>query len=114
MKKIAVKQGQLNQPQSTLLASYFTEHQCFHSGYLRWLLKNGAKITKIDRIVEFPRPLKPFAVVGDLVTEARKRGDSDKSLEAFGLAMKFIGVFILHYIISLTINLEFNVWKNYH
>ncbi len=82
--------NKINKKERKLVGLLSVKKILLYTPLLQWYLQHGLKMTKVYNIVNAERG-KPFAEFTEIVSNARRTGDVDKSLEFFADTMKLIG-----------------------
>jgi hypothetical protein len=73
-----------------LIGSMFGRKMLFHTSLLKWYLSKGLEVTNITLAVKY-NPKQPFKDFEAAVSDARRKGDSNKDYKLIGEMMKLIG-----------------------
>ncbi|XP_025085055.1 uncharacterized protein LOC112558684 isoform X2 [Pomacea canaliculata] len=90
MRAYAEKYKLLTGSTKTLIGSYVGNKVLLATPLLKWYLENGLIVTAIYLVIEYqPKPC--FKAFGDMVTSARRQGDSDPSKNILSETFKLLG-----------------------
>ena len=73
-----------------LIGSVFGEKICMSTPKIKWLLEHGLIITKFTMLLNMEE-MHAIKELGEEVTNARRAGDADKSMEIIAETMKLCG-----------------------
>ncbi|GMF66367.1 unnamed protein product [Phytophthora lilii] len=73
-----------------LIGSYFGKKILIYTHLLKWYIAHGLVVTKVHSFVKC-HAARPFHKFTEIVSDARRTGDEDKSKEVIGTSMKFVG-----------------------
>ncbi|KAI8516762.1 hypothetical protein Bbelb_053430 [Branchiostoma belcheri] len=90
MKAYAEEHNLMSKPRRSLIGSMFGRKILLATSLLNWYLKHGLQVTRIYQVMEY-RPKPSFKSFGDAVSDARRKGDEDKSKKIIADTMKLIG-----------------------
>ncbi|XP_078681083.1 uncharacterized protein LOC144916013 [Branchiostoma floridae x Branchiostoma belcheri] len=90
MKAYAEEHNLMSKPRRSLIGSMFGQKILLATPLLNWYLNHGLKVTRIYQVMEY-RPKPSFKSFGDAVSDARRKGDEDKSKKIIADTMKLIG-----------------------
>jgi G:T-mismatch repair DNA endonuclease (very short patch repair protein) len=90
MRQFAEENDHLLRPQRSLIASMRGDKILLFSELLRWYLEHGLVVTRVYQVVEYEgRHI--FESFGKSVSDARRAGDADSSLELLANTAKLVG-----------------------
>ncbi|XP_078701249.1 uncharacterized protein LOC144927591 [Branchiostoma floridae x Branchiostoma belcheri] len=90
MKAYAEEHNLMSKPRRSLIGSMFGQKILLATPLLNWYLNHGLQVTRIYQVMEY-RPKPSFKSFGDAVSDARRKGDEDKSKKIIADTMKLIG-----------------------
>ena len=90
MRQFAEQNKIMSTPRPSLIGSYFGKQMLFATPLLKWYIQHGLVVSNITLVLEY-EPDACFRNFGFRVSEARRRGDADRSKAIIAETYKLLG-----------------------